>query len=94
MQEHVRKSLADYAYAFVSLEFQRTLDEIRNGSLEVPETLRIRSVIRNTPLYPNITVNVPERVLETPVFLSPPSAPDSTSSSPKQEDESSELRSI
>lgn len=84
VQERISKSLEEYAYTFVSLEIQRTLDEIRGTSLELPETLRIRSVVRNTPQIPNITVeapqislpqiaiNVPERSVETPVFFSPP----------------------
>lgn len=84
MQERIGESLEEYAHAFVAIEIQRTLDEIKSGSLELPETLRIRSVIRNTPQAPNITVeapqislpqisvSVPERSVETPVFLSPP----------------------
>jgi hypothetical protein len=84
MQERIGKSLEDYAYAYVANEIQGVLDEIRQGSLEVPETLRVRSVVRNAPQLPNITVEapqismpsitvtVPERSVETPVFLSPP----------------------
>jgi hypothetical protein len=84
MQERIGKSLEDYAYAYVANEIQGVLDEIRQGSLEVPETLRVRSVVRNAPQLPNITVEapqismpsitvtVPERSVETPVLLSPP----------------------
>lgn len=60
MQKIVSKSLEEYAYTFVSLEMQKTLDEIRNGSQEIPEILRVRSVIRNTPQIPNITVEAPQ----------------------------------
>lgn len=79
MQEYARKSLEECAYTYVSLEFQKTLDDIRNGSLEIPEILRVRSIVRNLPLPPNITVespnislpqisvSVPERAVEAPV---------------------------
>jgi hypothetical protein len=94
MQERIDRSLEEYAYTFVSLEFQRTLDEIRNGSLEIPETLRVRSVVRNTPQIPNITVeapqislpeinvSIPERNQETRVYSYPP---DVTVNMPKQD---------
>lgn len=84
MQAFARKSLEDYAYAFVSLEIQKTLDEIKETSLELPKSLQVRSVIRNSPQIPNITVEapqislpeinvtIPERSVETPVFFSPP----------------------
>lgn len=60
VQAQISKSLEDYAHTFVALEMAKTLDDIRNGSLEVPETLRVRSVIRNTPLPPQITVEAPQ----------------------------------
>lgn len=93
MQEKITKSLGDYAQAFVGIEIQRTLDEIRNGYLEIPEILRIRSV-KTAPQLPSITVeapqismpainvSLPEQRVETPVFLSPP---DVTVNVPKQD---------
>jgi hypothetical protein len=77
MQEIVSKSLEEYAYTYVSLEMQNTLDEIRNGSQEIPETLKVRSVIRNTPQLPNITVEapnitMPQITVEAPQITVPP----------------------
>lgn len=77
VQERINKSLGDYAHYFVASEIQKTLDEIRSGSLEVPETLRVRSVVRTQPQIPNITVeapqiSLPQITVEAPQISIPP----------------------
>lgn len=71
VQTKVRKSLADYASTFVGIEVNRIFEEIKASSLEVPETLRVKSVISKAPnntyistpdvKMPEIRISVPER---------------------------------
>lgn len=94
IQGRISESLEEYAYTFVSLEIQKTLEEIRSTSLELPQTLQVRSVIRNQSLPPNITVEAPQISLpninvtvperETRVFAS---TPDITVNVPEQKSE-------
>lgn len=68
VQERIDKSLADYVSTFVGIELNQLFEDIKANSLEVPETIRLRSVVRK-PMN-QITVEAPQ--ISTPVSVTVP----------------------
>jgi hypothetical protein len=74
VQFKIHKSLTEYVAAHVGMEVQKVVSEINQGQKELPEILRIKSIMKvqqDVPIpappvapvinLPEITVNVPER---------------------------------
>lgn len=68
-------SLPDYLSTFVAVEAESVLEEAKSLSVDAPEMIKVKSLLKKKvevpapPVLPNITVNVPERETRVDVHV-------------------------